>query len=133
MNVLWWLEMSSSKTKTSQKSSRTFCIAYSETYRKAGKLRQIFASARTKALNSQIEKILTRMDETEMASEEYPQLMKTLEQLNKIKAESRFQVSWDTVFIVAGNLLGVLVIVAYEQKHVMTSKALTERIRPKGL
>ncbi|MET0786968.1 MAG: hypothetical protein ABWY25_09695 [Paenisporosarcina sp.] len=48
-----------------------------------------------------------------------------LERLMKMKAEERRnRVSPDTMAIVGGNLLGILVIVAYEQKHVMVSRGL---------
>jgi hypothetical protein len=33
--------------------------------------------------------------------------------------------------MILGNLMGILVIVAYEQKHVMTSKGFSQLIRPK--
>lgn len=96
-------------------------------------LRQIFGFADTALIDAQITKILSRMDEVEVDSEEYPKLMDRLERLNKIKAEERpGRVSRDTVVMVAGNLLGILVIVAYEQKHVFTSKGLTQLIRLKG-
>jgi hypothetical protein len=34
--------------------------------------------------------------------------------------------------VVLGNLLGILIIVAYEEKHVITSKAMPLFIRPKN-
>lgn len=58
--------------------------------------------------------------------------MQYLEGLHRLKAEERRPpVSRDTMLLVAGNLLGILVIVAYEQRHVMTSKGFTQIIRPK--
>lgn len=64
---------------------------------------------------------------------EFSDAMDYLERLNKLKdAEkhlSRF--SPDTIAIVLGNLFGILVIVAYEQKHVMTSKAMGFILRAK--
>jgi hypothetical protein len=42
-----------------------------------------------------------------------------------MKAEERkTRVSRDTVWIVAGNLAGILAIVIYEQRHPMTSRAM---------
>ena len=56
-------------------------------------------------------------------TEEYPRLMDNLERLVRLK-EIKPRVSPDTMAIVVGNLFGILIIVAYEQKHVMVSKAL---------
>ncbi len=70
-------------------------------------------------------RILTEMDDYGPDSEEYLTLLPHLERLSKLKAEtSPKRISPDTMVIVAGNLLGILIIVAYEQKHVMTSKGL---------
>ncbi len=66
-------------------------------------------------------------------SDEYSKLMAYLERLNEVKArERRDPVSRDTVALVVGNLVGILLIVAYEQKHVMSTKGFNQIIRPKG-
>jgi hypothetical protein len=65
------------------------------------------------------------MNEVGPDSEEYSALVEHLDRLAKMKAEERRnRVSPDTMAIVAGNLVGVLIIVAYERSHVMTSKGL---------
>lgn len=67
------------------------------------------------------------MQQTPVSSEEYSDLMTYLERLEELKAKERREpVSFDTFVIAGANLLGILVIVAYEQKHVMTSKAFTQ-------
>ncbi len=72
-----------------------------------------------------IKQILANMDEYGPDSPEYTTLMNHLEGLVRIRAEHRpKRISPDTMAIVAGNLMGILIIVAYEQKHVMTSKAM---------
>lgn len=72
-----------------------------------------------------IAEVLTSMNTFGPDSEEYPALIEHLDRLTKMKAEERRnRVSPDTMAIVAGNLLGILIIVAYEQKHVMVSKGL---------
>lgn len=76
--------------------------------------------------------ILERMQVTAFASEEYPKLMTLLERLYDLKTkQNREPLSRDTIAMVAGNLMGILLIVAYEQKHVMTSKGFNHLIRPK--
>lgn len=65
-------------------------------------------------------------------SEDYPTLMTYLERLNEVKAKKTpSPISRDTIVTVLGNLTGIVLIVAYEQKHVITSKAFPHIIRPK--
>lgn len=76
-------------------------------------------------LDAAMNRILDDMDRNDLDSEEYPQLLSYLERLSKLRSNERpGRVSPDTMAAVAGNILGILIIVAYEQKHVMTSKAL---------
>lgn len=76
-------------------------------------------------LDPVVESILLEMNTYGPDSEEYTNLLGHLERVYAMrqKNDSR-RVSPDTVVLVAGNLLGILIIVAYEQKHVMTSKGL---------
>lgn len=83
-----------------------------------------FRKKKVSMLDKPIEKVLASMKTFGPEDPEYPQLMDNLERLNQMKERSRFRVSPDTIVIVAGNLLGILIIVAYEQKHVMVSKAM---------
>jgi len=86
----------------------------------------------TVPIDGQITAVLIEMDNVGVTSDDYPGLMTNLERLHELKAKARReQVSRDTIAIVAGNLLGILLIVAYEQKHVMTSKGFSQIIRPK--
>lgn len=94
-------------------------------------LRQFFEEEKT-PLDEQIEAVLAEMDARGVYSEEYPKLMQLLERLHQIKTnERRDPVSRDTIALIMGNLMGILLIVAYEQKHVMTSKGFSQIIRPK--
>jgi len=78
-------------------------------------------------VDKQIDAVLSEMDVKGVSSEEYPKLMSLLERLNKQKQQEKLpRVSRDTLFMVGGNLLGILLIVAYEQKHVLTSKGLNQ-------
>lgn len=88
----------------------------------------------TISVDRQIETVLDRMSTIGLASEEYKTMMDHLERLYEMKAKARpNRVSRDTIVLVVGNLLGIIVIVAYEQKHVMTSKGLSQLIRPKEI
>jgi hypothetical protein len=79
----------------------------------------------TEAINS----LLKEMESLNGDSEQYAQMNDQLTKLyalkeidNKIDTPRR--VSMDTLAIVGGNLLGIFTIVIYEQKSVLTSKAL---------
>jgi len=94
-------------------------------------LRLFFNDDEEKPVDDQIAAVLKSMDDKGVDSEEYPKLMGYLERLRKLKQQDKQQpISRDTILMVAGNLLGILLIVAYEQKHVMTSKGLNQIIRP---
>lgn len=70
-------------------------------------------------------KILDEMDTFGPDSQEYPTMLDHLERVSNLhKSEDKRKATPDNLILVAGNLLGILVIVAYEQKHVMTSKGL---------
>ena|SRR5689334_19882776 len=84
-----------------------------------------FAMNRTSAFDEPIDRLLAEMRDVEVDSDEYPKMLEHLSKLNDMKSEERKRkVSPDTMLLVAGNIIGILVIVAYEQKHVVTSKAL---------
>lgn len=79
-----------------------------------------------------IAKVLDSMKTFDPEDKEFPVLIRHLDELTKMKAEqSRHRVSPDTMLMVAGNLFGILIIVAYEQKHVLRSTATTFLLRAK--
>lgn len=83
-------------------------------------------------LDEPIDAVLSSMKTFGPDDAEYPPLLAHLEKLTTLKASLRRpRVSLDTVMLVTGNLLGILIIVAYEQKHVMTSKGLNFVMKPK--
>lgn len=70
------------------------------------------------------DKLLKDMHEFDTNSVEYRTAVEHLETLYNLEPKKGFQVSGDTVIAVIGNLLGVLIIVHYEQANVMASKAM---------
>lgn len=64
-----------------------------------------------------------------------PEYLRDLEYLERIEAmrtkTRRAKLSPDQIALVAGNLAGILIIVAYEQKHVFGSKAQNSLLKPK--
>lgn len=56
---------------------------------------------------------------------EYAQIVNQLTSLNAIKSQQKTdRISKDTLVLVAGNLLGILLIVKHEELNVVTSKAM---------
>lgn len=75
-------------------------------------------------LDDEIHAVVAEMQRVGVNSEKYPALMTYLERLHKLQAhERREPVKLDTLVMVGGNFLVALLVVAYEQKHVITSKA----------
>jgi hypothetical protein len=78
------------------------------------------------ALEKTIVELQHQMQNADADSEEYATMLNRLERLTKLK-KPRFldKISPDTMFIVGGNLVGIVIIVAYEHSHIITSKALS--------
>ncbi len=76
-------------------------------------------------LDRAIAEVMQTMQQCSPSSEEYSIAINHLERLYALKmGNHRARVSPDTMVLVMGNLLGILIIVAYEQKNVIGSKAL---------
>lgn len=71
-----------------------------------------------------IDKALDELLEYDSNSEEFKKNMDYLERLKALTSKDERRVSPDTVALVFGNLLGILIIVGYEHAHVVTTKAL---------
>lgn len=83
-------------------------------------------------LDEPIEEVLSHMRGHDPDSDEYKSLFGQLERMINLRREERgSDITPNQVLAVAGNLLGILIIVAYEQKHVMVSKALGFVLRSK--
>ena len=75
-------------------------------------------------LDLEIDNLLEQLNECDPYSENYPKLLKSLEELIKIKTNKKKSISPDTLLVVGGNLLGIMMILHHEQLNVITSKAL---------
>lgn len=84
----------------------------------------MFGRRDSTAIDTLIERCVSDMESHNTDSEEYQNLLTRLERLSKLK-QKREPINYDTLITVAGHLAGVLLIIMYEQKHVMTSKAFT--------
>lgn len=80
-------------------------------------------SKETQALVDAITKALNCLQTFEPTSKEYADTLSKIEKLNAIKAKAP-RVSPDTVAVVLGNLVGILMILNHERAHVVVTKAL---------
>jgi hypothetical protein len=80
-------------------------------------------------LEREIEGVLVHLHVTAVDTEEYPKVLSHLERLYDLKGEKPEHVKKDTMAIIGGNLLGILMILKYERVDVITSKALSFVIR----
>lgn len=83
-------------------------------------------------LDAPIDALLVELGTYDPESTEYQTALDALERLYKLRAEERrFKFSWDTVISSATTLCGIGMIIVYEQRHVMTTKAMTLVVKPK--
>lgn len=76
-------------------------------------------------LEQEIDSILERMKDMELQSDDYEVAVERLSALYRIQRDiPKWNVSPDTVAMVAGNLFGILLILKYEDMNIITSKAL---------
>lgn len=77
------------------------------------------------SLEKEIESVLMSMRTVTAYSQEYTNMAANLEWLYKAKAcERDRRITPDTMAVIAGNLLGILLILGYEKAEVITTKAL---------
>jgi len=83
---------------------------------------------KSKELDSKLDEVsdhlLNQMLEVEVSSQKFAVDLAHLERVRTLRTRSKKSLDSNTLALIAGNLLGILIIVAYEQKHVMTSKGL---------
>lgn len=83
-------------------------------------------------LDGQIAAIADEMTAMGVLNENYSTMLDHLKLLYEIKAKKRRDpVSRDTMALIGGNLVGILMIVAYERTHATTSKGFNQLIKPK--
>lgn len=80
-------------------------------------------------LEREIEMMLRHMAVIGVDSEEYDAAIRYLETLYTLKGKKPSSVSKDTMAMIGGNLLGILMILKHERMDIITSKALNFVIR----
>lgn len=77
------------------------------------------------------DKLMLELAENPVDSPEYAKAFDHLERLTILQSKEKRRVSPDQMALVLGNLLGIGILVIYEQKHVLTSKAKDYVLKPK--
>src|SRR5687768_2493286 len=89
------------------------------------KFKWFFTNENTTQIDPLIDAVLDEMHKEGPLTEEYQTLLKNLERLEELKARDRKKpASRDTIWMVCGNIAIAVGLVVYEQKHVLTSRAL---------
>lgn len=76
-------------------------------------------------LEKAIDNLLAELNGFTAETEEYAKITDQLTKLYALKPEKPERVSKDTLAVVIGNILGIVMIVGHERAHVVTSKALS--------
>lgn len=75
-------------------------------------------------LDQEIDRVLDLMSREDPETEKYAQWADQVTKLYKLKEiDSKQRVSKDALAAIAGNLLGIGMILSYERVHIVTSKA----------
>jgi len=83
-------------------------------------------------LDAVIDDLLEQLLAEEVGSDRYAKIMEQLVRLYKFKEISTpKRVSMDTLVLVAGNIVGIILILGYERANVVASKAIGFVLRPK--
>ncbi len=86
-----------------------------------------FTSKKDKAnFQTEIDRALAELSKLPIESEEYAKAIKNIEVLSTARAhKANDSISTDTLLIVGANILGILMVLNYEQAHIVTSKAVS--------
>lgn len=96
-------------------------------------LKLFFTNDQVTPVDVQIEALAAKMEEVGVLDDSYPTLVEHMVKLEELKAKSRKPpISRDTVAIIVGGIIQTLIIVIYEEKHVLSSKGFTQILRPKS-
>lgn len=76
-------------------------------------------------LDEVIDDLLNQMEGKDGDSKEYEKMSDNLSKLYEAKSKmKRFDINPETLLVVGGNILGILIILAYEEKNIISSKAM---------
>lgn len=88
-----------------------------------------FTKKKQTKLEKEISLVLDKLKKEDVGTEEYQNILDHLSKLYEMKQKDKSSISPDTVAVVVGNLLGIILILKHEELNVITSKALGFVIR----
>jgi len=92
----------------------------------------IFGSKKQTRFDKEKDRILDQLSTLSAESKTYADAVKNYDLLCKTATYKKDgSVSMDTIITVTANILGIALVLGYEQAHVVTSKALNFIIKPK--
>lgn len=83
-------------------------------------------------LEGEIESVLRHLSVTAVDTPEYSKTVEHLTDLYALKGKTPDRVQKDTMALIAGNLMGILMILKHERMDIITSKALSFVIRTRS-
>jgi hypothetical protein len=87
---------------------------------------------RKSVLDESVSIVADNLIRSEPGTEEYDALLANMERLINLQSEEQSRrVSPDTLAVIAANLVGILIIVGYEQGHVTVSRAFGSLLKTK--
>lgn len=79
-----------------------------------------------KTIDGEVNHLLKQMEGMDVTSDDYAEAAKTLKTLCEARGiKTNRSISMDTIIAASANLLGIALILEYEQIHVITSKAIS--------
>lgn len=92
-----------------------------------------FGRRKKSGIDIAIDQVLHELNNGQIGTEDYSKRLVYLERLVETRQKSQpAKISRDTIVIVTGNVLGIVLIVFAEQNHVVVSKALSFVLKPKN-
>jgi hypothetical protein len=88
--------------------------------------RDFFTDEKPTQVDDLIEVVRTEMLDYGPNEPEYADLLKKLKQLHKMKPERRKRVSWDSVIMVGGHLLGIGILAFVERDTILSRTGLSQ-------
>lgn len=92
----------------------------------------VFGVHKKSRFEKEIDSVLDQLGALSADTEDYATAVKNLDVLCKASSYKKdSSISADTLITVTANILGIALVLGYEQAHVVTSKALSFIVKPK--
>lgn len=109
-------------------------MLYNETMKGCSVFNLKPAEEKSSVLDPVIENLISEMAGYGGETEQYTEMAANLKTLLEARATEprKERISPNTIAVVAGNIAGIILILAFEQRNIVTSKALSFVMKPKA-